>query len=137
MTANILRTSEILRSTVSTKRLKNIHRAKKMLTVLDFVFMMCVIPADLFQVCYYTYFMIEGDPFNNNYEKAELDLHTTKILIVANTFLQLLQISNSVWNTVIYSRMQENVRKTVYLCCVKLTCFLVKQKTPRNSFVRV
>ena len=124
-TTQQLRVSDSIRSTVGTISFNNANRARKMFAVLVFVFSICVVPADLLQVGYYTYFMINGDP-NNNYN-VKVECHTIEMVQIANTFLQVLQVSNSAWNVVIYSKMQKDIHRTLCLLCKKLTCGPPKQ----------
>ena len=133
-TTNAIRKSDTVRSLSSINHRRYSKRTKKMLTVLVCVFSTCVIPADLFQVGYYTYYMVHGDPLHNNYENVKIDFKTTELLVVFNTFLQILQVSNSAWNIFIYSRMQKDVRRTIRVLFVKLRCSRVKRKTVNTLF---
>ena len=117
ITTNAINKSSSVGSSPCMHRRKRSKRARKILTALVCVFSVCVIPADLFQVGYYSYITIKGD---NN---VHFDSKTLVIIRVANTLLQLLQVSNSAWNVVIYSWMQKDVHRVVVSCFRRLTCF--------------
>lgn len=103
------------------KRLENANKARKMLMVVVVVFSICVLPVDVFQAVFYT--LIEA---NVNMSKKVYE-----VFLTSNTFLTILQISNSATNIFIYSRMHKDFTRNLFACYRKGNELL------RESFNRV
>lgn len=90
------------------KRRRATEKATKMLIVVAALFSVCVIPLDLFQVIHYTLLSEDGhsSPSSEQYSNV----------VVWNTFLQILQMSNSATNIVVYSRMHRDFTRGVLAC---------------------
>ena len=78
----------------------NIAKPRKMLLVVICVFSLCVIPLDMFQVIVYSLYQ-------------DLDVKHWDGIILGNTCLHILQMSNSAANIFIYSKMHKDFIKGI------------------------
>jgi len=86
-------------------RAKMSAKSRKLLRTVVVVFTMLCLPVDLFHIIYYALVQFGFG--------ADLALYTNTVLIPVNTTLNVLQISNSVVNVFIYSKMHVFFRKIV------------------------
>lgn len=85
------------------RRLRKAERARRMLMIIAIVFSICVLPLDIFRLILYTCFKAGVKPSAEDY----------KVILSFNTFLNILQITNSATNVVIYSKMQKSFLKPI------------------------
>lgn len=85
------------------RRLRKAERARRMLMIVVIVFSICVLPLDIFHLILYTCFKAGVKPSAEDY----------KVILSFNTFLNILQITNSATNVVIYSKMQKSFLKPI------------------------
>ena len=84
-------------------------RGRRMLRIVILVFILLTLPVDIFQVGVYGIFMTDAG--------HSLSRDTYRFISVTNTFLNILQTSNSITNVFIYSRMHSMFRENA--CCAK------------------
>lgn len=96
------------------RRYKNATKARKMLIIVTCVFCICVIPLDVFQLVVYTLFQATVPLTDEAYQ----------VIIKTNTFLTVLQITNSATNIFIYSKMHQDFTKNLFLCASASKTFI-------------
>ena len=112
-------TRNSLSCTVKKKELSrtaSYKRLKKMLAIIVGLFSICVIPVDIFQVgLYSSYYVVE-----------HLKPNVFAIILKVNTFLSILQASNSALSVIVYAKMHRDFRalRKWLFCCF----FTVKKK---------
>lgn len=118
MTTRMMKQAKILTHQTSSikKRRQNTTKATKMLVVVACVFTICIIPLDLFQVMVYSFF--HADFIQEHYSS----------IVLCNTFLHILQMSNSASNIVVYSRMHTDFTRGI-LACGQRSKDLVREST--------
>lgn len=111
----------IISQIIVQKREKNTAKATKMLIVVATLFSICVIPLDLFQVIQYCFFHRESTTEHYSF------------VVTCNTFLHILQMTNSATNIIVYSRMHKDFTKSV-LDCGRKGNEIIRESISRVTF---
>ena len=103
LTHNAIKKNTLMCLITIKRRLRKAERARRMLMIVVIVFSICVLPLDIFHLILYTCFKAGVKPSAEDY----------KVILSFNTFLNILQITNSATNVVIYSKMQKSFLKPI------------------------